>query len=89
MSIIVRIISGADGSATPHDGRYVKAWNSNVDFGILALDSTSKKKEAKKFESAADALEEWRTQSKVMPLRPDHEPNRPLTALTVSFEQEE
>lgn len=38
---------------------------------------------ARRFNSALDVLELWRTQSRTRPLRPDGKPNRPLTAYTV------
>ena len=40
-------------------------------------------KEARKFATLTDAMEAWKTQSTVVPLRPDGKPNRPLTAYTV------
>lgn len=39
---------------------------------------------ALKFDSFKDAVATWQTQSTKVPLRPDGEPNRPLTAYTVS-----
>jgi hypothetical protein len=38
---------------------------------------------ARKFASFQDVMECWKTQSKVVPLRDDGKPNRPLTAFTV------
>jgi hypothetical protein len=40
---------------------------------------------AQVFPSAKEALECWRTQSVTKPLRPDGQPNRPLSAYTVSI----
>lgn len=37
------------------------------------------------FADLAAALEFWRTTSVVRPRRPDGEPNRPLTCLTITF----
>ena len=39
---------------------------------------------AMRFKTLRDAMEFWRTQSTVNPLRPDGKPNRPLTASTIS-----
>ena len=45
---------------------------------------------AKGFKTLRDAMEFWRTQSTVKPLRPDGQPNRPLTGSTISvFKVEE
>lgn len=41
--------------------------------------------QAKRFPDAAAALEEWRRVRTVDPVRADGQPNRPLTALTVSI----
>lgn len=37
------------------------------------------------FDSVGDAFEYWDQQSKTVPMRPDGEPNRPLTAFTVEI----
>lgn len=42
---------------------------------------------ALRFDTAADALAFWKQTSRVVPMRPDGKPNRPLTALTVTVEQ--
>ena len=44
--------------------------------------------QALKFMDAADALDSWRQQSTSLPLRPDREPNRPLTSLHVMIEED-
>lgn len=41
---------------------------------------TTDPRKAKTFINAVDAWECWRQQSSTIPLRPDGEPNRPLTA---------
>lgn len=48
-------------------------WTKNVD-------------EAMKFDSPVEAWEFWKQQSTLVPLRPDGEPNRPLTFFSVSVE---
>jgi len=51
---------------------------------------SDKPEHAMRFKTLRDALEFWRTQSTVKPLRPDGKPNRPLTASTISvFKVEE
>jgi hypothetical protein len=41
---------------------------------------------AMKFDNFAHAIEFWRKVPRCMPLRPDSEPNRPLTCTTWDFE---
>lgn len=57
-----------------HDGR------GDVTFTLLAH-------EALAFPDQVAAFEFWRQQSTARPLRPDGQPNRPLTAFTVSIEE--
>lgn len=42
--------------------------------------------EAKRFDSKVDAIIFWQQKSKVSPLRPDGQANRPLTAFTMSVD---
>ena len=42
--------------------------------------------EAKRFASHDEAMEFWRKQSVVQPLRDDGEPNRPLSGFSISIE---
>jgi hypothetical protein len=42
---------------------------------------------AMRFEDSIKALEFWRRQSTVNPIRQDGKPNRPMTALTVTIER--
>lgn len=82
---ILRILCGADGSTTPHDGRYVVFWNPHTEAGVLELISTPDPAEAHVFTRAA-AVTEWRTVSCVQPRRPwDGLPNRPLTSITIEL----
>jgi hypothetical protein len=45
------------------------------------------RREAKRFDSAPDAMLYWRQQSRTRPLREDGKPNRPLTACTIAVER--
>lgn len=47
---------------------------------------TADRKMARQFESHAEAMAAWNTQSQSRPLRPDGRPNKPMTALTVEIE---
>lgn len=85
-AVIARVIRAADGSPTPHDNRWVKAWNPHTEAGTLELTSTADIAEALRFENALDVLREWQTVSLVEPRRPwDGRPNRPLTGVTIEF----
>lgn len=80
----IRVMSDA---ATGRSVGPIKTWVREVDFdadsGHGRFEFTTIPGRAKRFESVADALMYWRTQSTRYPLRPDGEPNRPLTAFTV------
>ena len=88
MSGVVRIMGAADGTATPHDGRFLLNWYPHTRFGTLACDSTDDITKARRFRDFAEAAEEWKTISRVEPKRPtDGAPNRPLSSLTIVFEK--
>jgi hypothetical protein len=89
MTACVRIVGAADGvTVTPHDGRFLVAWNPHTKAGTLELTSTADPRKAARLELAA-ILEQWRTQSRKQPLRPwDGKPNRPLTAVTIEIIRE-
>jgi hypothetical protein len=89
MTVIVRVEGAADGGATPHDGRYVVAWNPHTEFGVLELTSTDDKAQARRFIDVTQALYEWQAISKVQPVRPDIRRNRPLMGITITFERGE
>ncbi len=57
------------------------------DRGAGTLKITPLKEKARQFPDFKTAFEFWRQQSPTIPLRPDGKPNRPLTALTVTFER--
>jgi hypothetical protein len=46
--------------------------------------ATDKLELAMKFDSMAAVMEAWKTQSTLVPRRPDGKPNRPLTAMSIS-----
>lgn len=62
----------------------VEAFNGRGEFNC-----TKDIKQAMRFDSHEAAFEFWRRQSKTRPLRPDGKPNRPLTAINVTFEKVE
>jgi hypothetical protein len=87
MAYVVLII-GSPSAKTPHDGRWLVAWDPNTEAGTLSCTSTDEVREARQFERAGDALDEWKTISSVQPTRPwDGKPNRPLSGLTITLER--
>lgn len=64
-------------------GRWVLDADPDAMDGQGMVDFTILPSRAKKFASAAAAVEFWQTQSTVKPLREDGKPNCPLTAFTV------
>lgn len=89
MSVLVKIASLADGSKTPHDGRYLKRWNPHTEFGTCEIDTTADRAKAKRFADVVKALAEWKTVSRRQTYRPDGELNRPLTGLTIEIIKED
>lgn len=87
MGVIVRIIGAADGKTrTPHDGKFVVAWNPHTMAGFLDVISTTDWKKAKVFKDTAEVFKEWRAVSKKQPLRPwDKLPNKPLTGVSLDI----
>ena len=70
----------------PNKGPYVISCDTDAWEGRGAVVFTHDITKAKRFENISEALEYWRRQSRVVPLRPDGKPNRPLTAYHVTFE---
>lgn len=77
----------ADGRPLPHDGQYLKDFDFEAHGGQGEISLTPNLEEAKQFESFAEAVEFWRTVPECRPLRPDLQPNRPLTAANWEFKQ--
>ena len=71
----------ADGFVSVHDDHAVI---SSPLGGRITL--TTDHANARRFPSMAEAFEAWNTVSTMRPTRPDGEPNKPLTALTVEIE---
>jgi hypothetical protein len=65
---------------------WLKDFDADAEDGFGRFEFTTDPDDAKRFEDAAAASEEWRRQSTVRPLRDDGKPNRPLTAYTVIIE---
>ena len=86
MSFAIRIDGYADGSASDVDGEYVIAFVAERSATGMVL-TTPQIESARTFHDTVEALAYYR-QVPAPPhdLRPDGEPNRPLTAFHVTFE---
>lgn len=86
MIVVMQIVGLASGEHHPFDRMYVKEFDPSVrrddgsyDGGRLVVVSTPE--EARTFADQTEALEYWKQSYGI---RPDGEPNRPLTAFTVN-----
>jgi hypothetical protein len=76
----------AHGTGTVRPGAYLKSCDLEYADGAGLVTWTNSAAEAMVFGSFREAFEAWRAVPKSRPLRPDGEPNRPLTAFTVALE---
>jgi hypothetical protein len=83
---VIRAVGFANGQYCPHEGQYLKKADFEAFGGQGHMTFTNDVNKALKFATAGDALIFWQTTSKTRPKRPDGQPNRPLTALTVEIE---
>lgn len=95
MSYVIRI-DGLTGHRTGFDGEFLLEYDPERDGRdpqgapmIAHIVTTPDLDEAKRFDSGADATECWRQVCKRNPTRPDGQPNRPLSAFTVTIALEE
>lgn len=88
--VLMRIVGIGTHDYWPDNGNHCYLANYDVDAngGRGNIRLTTDKKEALKFQSAQEAMDAWKSQSKLIPLRSDGEPNRPLTAFTIQIEEE-
>lgn len=82
---VIYIVGLANGELCKCAGAFVKTYDPDAHGGIGEMHATFNRNEAKKFETLQEAVEFWRQQSTVRPLRWDDKPNRPLTAFTVEY----
>ena len=83
---VIRIHSTAWGAKSDLTGRYLKSYDPDARGGRGTVETTEDRDQAMQFADAGAAMECWRRPSKVLPLRPDGKPNRPLTAYNVEIE---
>jgi hypothetical protein len=88
MSCAILLLETASGEPTEFDGKYVKAYDPTYvdpvfgyDGGLLEV--TDNLQEAMRFGDVSDAFKKYR---QAYGLRPDGEPNRPLTAWTITVQ---
>lgn len=86
MKYVIKILCLADGTPTPSDNTYVKSFDPDGFNGRGQLTTTPDVGRAKQFSTQVEALRFWQQQSKVNPTRPDGQPNRPLTAYSVTID---
>jgi hypothetical protein len=87
----LKIIGLIAGGPTPFDGEWLSEYDPDRDSTepttgapmVAHVRTTPDPAKALAFESAVDAMNEWKRVSKSAPVRPDGQPNRPLTAFTV------
>jgi hypothetical protein len=68
-------------------GEYLRRFDPEYADGRGAAWWTDDPAKAMRFADVGVALETWKTQSTVKPLREDGKPNRPLTAHTITFDE--
>jgi len=76
----------ANGRFCPHEGQYLRSFDHEHDNGMGWGEFTSNIARAKKFDTREELFEFWTKVPKCRPIRPDGQPNRPLTALSVTVE---
>lgn len=87
MSILIRIISSANGLPCPEAGLYIKDFDPNALDGRGHVKVTSDVDQAKSFPDRNRAVQFWKTRSSVKPFDFRGKPNMPLTAFTVDLEE--
>lgn len=86
MTIVLRC---ADPNHPAFFNQFVKTYNAEAFGGRGDVTFTSKKEEAVTFPDLENAIGFYRTVPKCRPVRDDGNPNRPLTAFSILFENVE
>jgi hypothetical protein len=85
---IIQLVGLARGLSHPFDGRYVVRYHpgpASMSAGQCLLVTTSDARKAKVYADAESAHAEWARVDPRAPVRPDGQPNRPLTAWTIEI----
>jgi hypothetical protein len=85
-SVTGRITGVLGGGKPGMVGLFVYAFDAEAFGGRGDVSAGPDRAKALRFSDPKDAMLFWRQQSKTMPLRPDGQPNRPLTAFSVDVE---
>ena len=87
MATLMKVVGFAGGHPCPIAGQYLESFDheahDGLGFGTFVLNPTH----AMRFKDLVEAAEFWKTVPLCRPMRPDGQPNRPLTATTVTFEE--
>lgn len=86
MTTIMKVVGFANFAPCSITGQYLESFDHEADGGRGYGTFTFDRDRAMKFDNFAHAIEFWRKVPRCMPLRPDGEPNRPLTCTTWDFE---
>jgi hypothetical protein len=87
MAHVMKVIGLASGDWRAPETLYLKSYDVDANDGRGDAELTPNIHEALEFDDAVAAMQAWREQSTVQPLRLDGKPNRPLTAFTVQIER--
>lgn len=85
MKYTIRVVDNAKGVSDQNKGAYVTSYNPDAHNGRGFAEFTRDIRKARKFDKREEAFLYWQQQSRVMPLRPDGKPNKPLTCYTVEI----
>jgi len=80
---MMRIIGLANGAKHPYAGQYLKAYD--PDDGVHGRIEVTRDPTKALELPRSELIALWRQSSKTIPLRPDGQPNRPLTAFSVEI----
>lgn len=80
---VLLVVGFANGGKSQYDGQYLTTYDPDWGDGLGRVWTSPRIGDAIQFSSIAEALNLWKKQSTVKPLREDGRPNRPMTALTV------
>lgn len=85
MPIIMQQHGDSRGNPLPHDGEYLQHMDFEAYAGRGAITLTPDPAKAMHFASTGEAFEFWKRSPKCRPIRPDGQPNRPLTGANWQF----
>lgn len=88
MKVIMQLLGVAPDGRPPPKATFVRDCDFDADEGRGRIVMTQKQGEAKRFEDVGAALQFYQQTSKVVPIRPDGKPNRPMTAYNIAIMDE-